>query len=293
MTATAPKQHADVVLDTRPLSYAVGEEILGVDLSKDLDDAVIAAIRAVLVDRGAVVFRGQSLPPAQQVAFTRRFGELHYMAVDRYNHPEHPEIFLITNKPVEGEPSQTRNTGRQWHSDHSFAERPAMGTLLYCLECPKVGGTTLLANQVMAYDALPETVKKMLDGRRAWHDLHRLKDFRNRPGFDNSERARTPERLQPIFRTHPETGRKAIFVNEAWTYKIEGCTEEESRPILEMLFAHQTQPLFTYRHIWQPGDLLFWENRVVQHYAPPDYDMSDPANVRHMHRTTVAGDPAY
>lgn len=293
--STAPQQKAPASarIDARPVSYAVGVEIHGVDISAPQDDATVQAIRDLWVKHGVVILRDQNITPHQHLAFSERFGELQMMALSRYNHPDVPQIFLVSTRPVDGKPSETRNTGRQWHSDHSFAAEPAMGSLLYCIEAPAAGGSTLFANQYMAYEALSEPLKKMLDGRKAWHDLYRLKDFQNRAAFSEEDRQRTPPRAHPIFRTHPETGRKALFVNEAWTFKIDGMAEDESKPILDYLFHHSTQPVFTYRHYWRPGDLLFWDNRVVMHYAPPDYDMSDPKNIRHMHRTTLKGDAPF
>ena len=283
-------------IETRPLSHAVGVEILGVDIASDLDDATIAAIRQALVENCVILFRDQDLTHEQHIAFSRRFGELpHYPALARELHPDHPEVWVLTNeRQADGSPSPTLGTGRVWHSDQSFMAKPAMGSLLYCKAAPRAGGTTMFANMYRAYETLPDPLKKMVDGRRAEHNLNTTAAYRARhPNRTAEDEAKTPPVLHPIVRTHPETGRKALYVSEGITSRIEGLTAEESKVLLDLLNRHATHPILTYRHHWRVDDLIFWDNRCALHYAPQDLDHDAPGNRRLMYRTTVAGDAPY
>lgn len=278
----------------RRLSHALGAAITGVDLSQPIDESTRAEIHKAWLDHLVIVFPGQNLPPERQIAFGRMFGELDdHKAVPFYRHPEHPEIYLITNKRIGGKESQTKDTGRLWHSDHSFTTHPTMATMLYCREIPPVGGTTMFANMYLAYETLSPALRTVLDGLEAVHSLEHY-TARN-PYF----KARDPQQIakmhelsppvaQPVVRTHPETGRKALYVSEGQTSRFVGMSEEESRGLLEFLFEHSVKPEFTYRHAWSVDDMLMWDNRCAMHLALADYSHDQP---RHMHRLTVLGTP--
>lgn len=280
-------------LKIRRLSFALGAEITGVDLTRPLDSNTLAEIRKAWLEHSVVTFPGQRLAPEQQIAFGRNFGTLDdHKSLPFYRHPQYPEIYLITNKPVNGKPSETRDTGRIWHSDHSFTTHPTMATMLYCLEIPPAGGTTLFTNMYMAYDSLSDTLKRILEGLEAVHRIPYLsfKHFKDRDPKQIAEMMRiNPPVAQPVVRIHPETGRKALYVSEGMTPRFVGMTEEESQGLLQYLFRHSVRPEFTYRHSWSTQDLLMWDNRCTLHLAPPDYTHD---HSRHMHRITVLGTPS-
>lgn len=282
-------------LSVRRLSYALGAEIRGIDLSGPLSNSTMAAVREAWLEHQVLLFPDQHISPAQQAAFGRLFGPLDtHRAANKDNHPDAPEVWVITNRPkADGTPSETRDIGRMWHSDHSFTTRPTMATMLYCLEVPEVGGNTLFTNMYMAYDALSEGMKRLLDGLEAVHSYSQY--LRNNTFMKqrNAEQVARHEResppvLQPVVRTHPETGRKALYVTEGNTSRFSDMTEEESRDLLEFLFRHSTRPEFTYRHAWAPRHVLMWDNRCTAHLAPLDYDHNSPGK-RLMHRVTVEG----
>lgn len=280
--------------EIRPLSHALGAEILGLDLSATVDDETVAAIRAAWLDNNVVVIRGQdAMTPDRHIAFSRRLGELDdHRTVPRSRHPDYPEILAITNRPgAGGAPSPTRNTGRQWHTDLSYTTRPALGSLLHCHEIPKAGGDTMFANAYLAWETLSETMRGWLEGLEAVHDVTAIKSYRTRDPKDLEQVRRiNPPVAQPVARVHPETGRKALYVTDSATTHFVGMTEEESRPILEFLFRHSVRDEFTYRHRWRVGDLLMWDNRCTLHRALMDY--SHETDRRHMLRTTILGEPS-
>lgn len=279
-----------MTLDVRPLGFAIGAEVIGADLTQIMSEDAIAEIRQLWLEYSILLFRGQLLSPAQQIAFSRRFGSLdQHEALIHYRHPEYPEIFVVSNKKINGKISETRDTGREWHTDLSYTLHPSMGSLLHCLEIPPVGGTTIWASMYAAYDALSPTMQKVLSGLSAVHDISVARGFtKHPPDIVADMRKRNPAVVQPMIRAHEETERKALYMTE-WIRTIDGMTEEESDALLKMLLAHATRPEFSYRHIWQPGDLMMWDNRCTMHLAPPDYSH---ATTRHMHRTTLLGTPS-
>ncbi len=283
-----------MTIAVKRLSHALGAAVTGVDLREPLNDSTMAAIRKAWLEHLVLVFPGQKLTPAQQIAFGRRFGELDdHKAVPFYRHPEHPEIYLITNKPIGGKPSETRDTGRLWHSDHSFTTHPTMATMLYCLEIPPVGGTTMFNNQYLAFETLSPTLRGILEKLEAVHSLAHYSErnpyMKNRNAEQIAQMNKiSPPVAQPMVRVHPETGRKALYISEGQTPCIVGMTPEESRGLLQYLFDHSVRPEFTYRHVWQVGDLLMWDNRCTMHLALADYSHDQ---TRHMHRLTVLGTP--
>jgi taurine dioxygenase len=260
---------------------AVGAEIAGIDLARGLDADTVTAIRQVLADRGVVFFRGQTLTPDQHIAFARQFGAItvnrFFASLDSY-----PEIALVAK-----EPHNTQNIGGGWHTDHSYDQNPAMGSVLLAREVPPVGGDTLFASMYAAYDALSDGLKQTLAGLRAEHSSRHVfgkprPDMQGRIG--NAELA-TQDAVHPVVITHPDSGRKALYVNPGFTLRFEGWTDDESRGLLAYLYQHAARPEFTCRFAWAPGSLAFWDNRATWHYALNDYQ----GERRLMHRITLEG----
>ncbi|HEX5093262.1 MAG TPA: TauD/TfdA family dioxygenase [Burkholderiales bacterium] len=279
---TAAAERAPAALDVRPVAGALGAEIHGVDLSRPLAPATGAAIRAALLEHLVIFFRGQTLTPAQQLSFARAFGE----PVEYPQLKGLPDFPMIT--PVVKLEHERVNFGGIWHSDTTYLQRPPMGSMLYALEVPPRGGDTLFANQYLAYETLSEGLRRVLDGLVGVNTSTKAAASRTR-----EDRLRAAgEELKilvgehPVVRTHPETGRKALYVNIGHTERFRGWSEEESRPLLEYLFAHQVKPEFTCRFRWAPGSLAFWDNRCAQHNPVNDYH----GFRRVMHRVTLAGD---
>jgi len=261
-------------LDIRPLSNALGAEIVGLDVSNSMDDATFATVHRAHLEYLVLVFRDQNLTPRQQIEFSRRFGPLDAHPTQGENHPDgFPEILIVSTKSENGKDVGLRNAGPQWHSDLAYRERPALGSMLYALELPGSGGDTGFANMHAAYDGLPPHLKSAIDGKRA---------------IFSSKREGT-DRAHPAIRTHPETDRKSIYVNPQLTTGIEGMPDDEAAALLSEIYDHCTQERFLYWHRWQPGDLTFWDNRCVLHIADHSR-LNDPSYIRHMHRTTIAGD---
>lgn len=280
---TAAPSRAAARLDVRPVAGSLGAEIHGVDLSRPLDASTVAAIRGVLLEHLVVFFRGQTLAPAQQLAFARAFGE----PVDYPQLKGLPECPMIT--PVVKLEHERMNFGGVWHSDTTYLERPPMGSMLYAIEIPPYGGDTLFANQYQAYEALSAGLRRVLDGLVGVNTSTKAAASKTREDRMRAagEELKVLTGEHPVVRTHPETGRKALFVNVGHTERFKGWSEEESRPLLEYLFAHQVKPEFTCRFRWAPGSLAFWDNRCVQHNPVNDYH----GFRRVMHRVTLAGDP--
>jgi taurine dioxygenase len=278
----------------RRFDAALGAEIRGVDLSTPLDDETFAQIRhALLEGNGLLLFRDQRLTPEDQIAFSRRFGPLMIHVLRQYALPAYPEILRVSNVIENGVPIGLGDAGRYWHSDLSYTAEPSFGSLLYALEVPGEGGDTSFANMSAAYEALSGELKARLVGKRAIHSYsHRyaqLSDSKWRPPLTQSQMEELPEATHPVVRTHPDAGRKCLFVNEGFTARIVDLAELESRDLLDFLFWHCTQACFVYRHVWRQHDLVFWDNRCVIHMAhgcPPQLR-------RHMHRTTIKGDVPY
>ncbi len=277
-------------IEAAPISGAAGAEIAGVDLSRDLPDDVLAEVRAALLAHQVIFFRGQRLTDDQLLAFARRWGDIHLHPFME-GMPDHPEILEIVKRPTD-----KRNFGGAWHTDQMFAPRPAMGTMLYALEVPSAGGDTMFTNQYLAYETLSPAMRAMLDGLRGVCIGDRSKRSGG-PARQNvistqmaSMRGKDPgevptDSVHPLVRTHPETGRKALYIG-GHVQAFEGMTDEESAPLIAFLMAHSTRPEFTCRFRWETGSLAFWDNRCTQHFAVNDY----PAETRIMHRVTVCGD---
>ncbi|CFO74567.1 taurine dioxygenase [Bordetella pertussis] len=277
-------------ITVRPLGYAAGAAVSGIDLRQALQPEQLARLRAAWHEHLVLVFPGQDLNAPQLIDFTRHFGDVERNdSVPYYRDPDYPEVLLVTNKPRDGKPSQTRNTGRNWHSDLSYTDRPAKGSVLMCKEKPPVGGDTMFANMYQAYESLSAPFKRFVDGLHAVHDISLIKGFARRdPEQTAALKRRNPPIAHPVVRIHPETGRKCLFVSDRVRTFV-GMTEEESRPILDFLNRHATSPEFVYRHRWSVNDIVMWDNRCTLHIALPDFDQSKP---RHMMRCSMLGEPS-
>jgi len=273
-----------MTLEVRPIAGALGAELSGVDLSRDLDDATVAEIRRAWLQHLVIFFRDQDLPPARFLAFAKRFGEpIEYPFVKGLD--EFPEII-----PVLKLEHEKINFGGIWHSDTTYLDVPPMASMLVAREVPPHGGDTEFANMYLAYETLSAGMRRMLDGLVAVNssaaaDVSRTREDR----IKDSARADAKKEYtasHPVVRVHPETGRRALYVNVAHTVRFEGMTEEESAPILKFLYAHQTRADFTCRFRWRAGSLAFWDNRCAQHNAINDYQ----GHMRLLHRITLAGD---
>lgn len=274
-------------IDVKPVAGACGADVSGVNLSEPLDNETFAEIHQAFLDHQVLFFRDQDLTEEQHKAFGRRFGDLNihprYVPLDG-----HPEIF-----PIRKDPEDKRIVGESWHHDLTHLPAPPLGSILYALEVPPAGGDTLFASQYAAYDALSDGLKATLDGMKAMHDnriqspkvaaarnMERTSKLREDENEDEE-----PECEHPVVITHPESGRKALFVNRVRTHRFANMTEEESKPLLEFLFEHSHKPEFTCRFRWDRNSVAFWDNRCLLHKALNDY----PGHRRYMNRVTVNG----
>jgi len=274
------------------LSPACGARVGGLDLRRPLQARTVARLHQALAENGILLFRDAALTPEEHIAFSRHFGPLEAHVIGDFSLPGRPEIFVVSNVMEGNKPKGAVYAGQYWHSDLSYMEKPSLGSLLLCREMPEIGGDTMWANMYLAYDTLSEPMKRFLEGLEAVHDYSHAYDtyfahLKKRPPLTPEQRAKTPPVEHPVIRTHPVTGRKALYVNPGFTKAFAGMPKEESQPILEFLFRHATRSEFVYRHKWRVNDLIFWDNRCTMHYALSDYDFSVR---RHMHRTTLAGD---
>jgi taurine dioxygenase len=271
-------------MNIRRIGDALGAEVTGIDLSQDLSDEAVAELRRRWLEHLVLVFPGQDLSPAEYFAFARRLGEpIDYpflRGLDGF-----PQITVVAKRE-----NETVNFGGIWHSDTTYLPEPPSATVLLAREVPPEGGDTLFANQHLAYDALAPDLKAAIDGRRAVNTSAKAETSRSREdrireaGKDDIAEVYTA--VHPVVRTHPQTGRRALFVNRAHTLHFEGESEKESAPLLAFLFEHQTQPEFVARISWKPGTLALWDNRCTLHNPLNDYH----GHRRVMHRITLKGD---
>lgn len=272
-------------INIAPIAGALGAEVLGVDLAVPMENALFAQIRQAFHDHSVIVFRDQDLTPQQHIAFARRFGPIN---VNRFfsTVPGQPEI-----AEVRKEPDQNKNIGETWHTDHSYDEIPALGSMLLAREVPAQGGDTMFASMVAAYDALSEGMKRTLAPLRALHSSRHV--FGAKAGYHNNDLkdrlhnpdAATQDAVHPVVIRHPDTGRHALYVNANFTLGIEGWTKEESEALLGFLYRHGARPEFTCRFRWRRGSIALWDNRSTWHCAVNDYHGSR----RLMHRITIEG----
>lgn len=277
--------------EVRPLHDTLGAEVIGLDLSVPLAPEGFERIHRAHLDHHVLVFRDQRITPGEQVAFSRRFGPLQLHVLKDFALADHPEVLIVSNIKDDGKPIGLGDAGHFWHSDLSYKERPSLGSLLHAQELPAEGGDTLFANQHTAYEALPRELRELVGTLFAEHTyLARYEELRARspwrPKLTQAQIDEVKPVIHPVVRTHPETGRKALFVSEHFTTRIVGLPEDESRAVLDELFALSVRPEHVYRHRWQPHDMVFWDNRSVQHLAAgtPDHLR------RKLYRTTIEGD---
>jgi taurine dioxygenase len=289
----APRNTQYRHLDVQKIAGSLGAEVRGVDLSKDVSEEVLAEIRMALLDNLVIAIRDQTITPDQQLAFARRWGEIHL-------HPfmqgmeDYPEILKIVKRPTD-----KKNFGGSWHTDQMFSPSPAMGTMLYALEVPSAGGDTLFTNQYLAYESLSDEMKKIAgqlrtvcvgDNFKAANGLSRKERYDRQM---SEMKVKDPgdvitTSVHPLVRTHPETGRKSIYIG-GHVQNFDGMTDEESQPLMDFFMKQSIRPEHTCRVRWETGTLTFWDNRCTQHFAINDY----PAETRIMHRITVRGDQPF
>ncbi len=277
-----------MALEVRPASPATGAEVLGADIGAGLDDDEFAIVRGALDRHGVIVFRNQQLTPESQVAFTRCFGEPEFnFNAARFGIDGSPEIYLISNVVEHGAPIGTRRAGETWHTDMSYAERPAGATMLYAVEVPVLHGLALgdtcFANAAAAWDALPPALQEEI------RDLRGIFDFRGRKRsspVSARDIAQYPPVEHPVVRTHPRTGRRSLYIARDDCTGIVGKDEETSRALIEALADHIVRTEFIYQHRWRVGDVVVWDNCTVQHRAVQDYDLPQR---RLLWRTTIKG----
>lgn len=286
-TTLAPPAVAIRRFEEAPL----GAEVLGLDLSRPVSDETFRRIHRAHLDHHVLVFRDLRITPQQQIEFSRRFGPLQIHVLHQFQLPGHPEILVVSNVVEDGKPLGLGDAGHYWHSDLSYKDKPSLGSMLHAQELPAEGGDTLFANQHLAWEKLPAYLKRAVEGRRAEHSyLAKYEALRQRspwrPKLTQQQIDEVKPVVHPVVRTHPETGRKALFVSEHFTTRIVGLPEDESAELLARLFEHTTRPELVYRHRWQPHDMVFWDNRSVTHLAA-----GCPGHLRRrLHRTTIEGD---
>ena len=268
---------------------SLGAEVGGVDLSQELDDETIGEIRRALLENLVIFFHGQQLSPERQIAFARRFGTLSiHDQVPGMN--DFPEIIEVRK-----EPEDERNFGGAWHGDVTYMEEPALGSILHALEVPEVGGDTLWSNQYLAYETLSSGMRAMLDRLVTIHTPAKIYGLTSQDWSKTSSIKTSPnataeyETEHPLIRTHPETGKKLLFISGLFTPRFKDMTEEESKPLIDFLMEQATREEFTCRWRWTKGDVAFWDNRATLHYALNDYS----GHRRVMHRVMINGDRPY
>lgn len=293
MTSTHPTVSAVATAAVRiqPFDAPLGAAICGLDLSQPLDEATFDLLHQAHLRHHVLVFKHQDITPQQQVDFSRRWGPLQRHVLHQFALPGHPEVLIVSNIVENGRPIGLGDAGAFWHSDLSYKDKPSLGSFLHAQELPAEGGDTLFANQHLAWEELPVALKQAVQGRQAEHSY--LKQYAElqrrspwRPDLSEAQQAAVPPQAHPVVRTHPETGRQALFVSEHFTTRLLGLPDDESTAILQALFEHSTQPRYVYRHVWEAGDLVFWDNRSVMHLAA-----GCPTHLRRkLYRTTIEGD---
>jgi taurine dioxygenase len=281
--AQSEAAHPPPAFVVRPLSPALGAEIVGIDLSKEIDDRTFAQIRGAWHEHLVILLRDQELSEADEVRFAERFGPPAVIHTKQFVR-NHPAVMLISNIREDGKPVGALPDGEMhFHTDQCHQERPAMASMLYALEVPSAGGNTLFANGYRAYETLPDAIKRRIDGRKALnaYDYETAAMKRGTRLADG-----VPSYAHPVVRTHPATGRKALYVNRLMTVRIEGLPAQESDDLLDLLFQHQERREFIYEHVWRPGDLLMWDNRCTLH-ARTDFSANER---RLMRRVTILGE---
>ena len=278
-------------MEINELTPGFGAEIIGVDVSNNLTDDAFDEIQKAFLANQVIVLRDQNLSPEEQKAFSLRFGELEFHISSTNKHADHPELLVLSNKKVNGKWVGATNAGDAWHTDTHYTERPAKCTMLHALEVPEEGGETAFINTYAAYEALPEATRQRIDGLSGINSWNRLKNPRVKVPAQHGDGKSVydtghPDVVHPIVRTHPETGRKALYVSPRHTLFVEGMAEDESEDLLQDLFATLQRPEFLYRHKWRLGDVVIWDNRCTLHRGMGNIK---PPGIRHLHRTLMVG----
>jgi len=270
-----------------PLSEHTGAEIRGIDLTEPIDDLVQVRLNRAFVDHSVLVFRDQHLTPDRLIEVVGLFGEIFAQHNSRFALPECPFVHYISNQDFYPD-GRRYIPGEGYHTDHSNAACPPKATVLHAVSLPDRGGDTQYVNMHLAYDELPQETQRRLDGLRAIHVYQSRHSARKLMELSSDSRSRVPEAVaHPIVRTHPESGRRAIYINPIRTEGIVGMPEAEALTLLADLLEHATQPQYQYRHHWRPGDFVMWDNRSLLHKANGDYDMSQR---RYLYRIMLQGD---
>ena len=272
----------------KQLAYALGAQIEGVSVSEPLSDVQTAFIKKIWHEHHIVLLREQNAEPREIIEFAGNFGDLDDHASTPYYRLENfPQLMEITTRPINGRPSETRNVGRNWHSDYSYTQRPAAASMLFCVEPAPVGGDTMFCNMVKAYETLSKPMQKIVDELHSVYDISLTAGlFQRDPKEVEETRKLNPPIAHPTVRVHPESGKKALYVSERVSH-FHGMTSEESKPLINYLCYHATRPENVYRHVWRAGDLLCWDNRTTMHMALADFDLTQ---TRHMLRATLLGE---
>jgi alpha-ketoglutarate-dependent taurine dioxygenase len=271
-------------LDIRRLAPSIGAEVVGLDLRQAIDAPTAAALRQAWYDHGVLLVRGQDITEDQQARYGEAFGPLALAHATRRLADHHPSVMLISNIRENGKPIGALPDGEMFfHSDLCYTEHPVAGTMLYAIEVPRAGGNTLFADQYAAYETLPPALKARIDGRRATNRYEIGYDVTIRRGRAAPD---APAWTHPMVRVHPQTGRKALYINRLMTHDIEGMDAAEAEPLLEQLYDHQEQRRFVYEHFWRVGDVILWDNRCTLH-ARTDFS---PSERRLLKRITIARD---
>jgi len=287
----APRGKRDWPFDVKPLSPVLGCEITGITLQDAVSPKLFAKVYEAFLDYELILFRDVDLPPATQVAFAKNFGEVNIHVLSQYHGYGHPEIYMLTNKDADGRPSgkhPDRGT-LYWHTDGSWKERTGQATMMYSEELPPPGkgGETQFADMYRGYELLPEGMRKTVEGRRAIHNFTFSRQRRHgEDPLTARQSAEVPPVAHPIVRTHPETGRKAIFLGDHAEY-IEGMPYDEGRALIEQINVLTTPPDNVYSHVWQPRECMVWDNRCTLHRAT---GFDESKYIRVMRRCTITGD---
>lgn len=275
----------------RSLTPSFGLEISGIDLSEAITDDVFSKLRQDFAQSGVLLIRNQGhISPLDQVEFSKRFGPLEEHVLTQFLLPGHPEIFVVSNITENGRYIGAHGGAKEYHSDLAYLKEPSLGSVFRCLECPEEGGETAFVSMAAAYDALPKRLQLMFDELDAVYDYVWSYDRRMasiRGPLSEIQRAKTPPIVHPAVRAHPETGRKALFLSDIWVRYFVGMNEADSQDLLGEVMEIAKKPEAEYQHVWQPGDIVMWDNRSTMHRACP----FDEENTRRlMHRTTIKGD---
>jgi taurine dioxygenase len=293
--ATAVAAHAVAARET-PLHPSVGMRLEGFDVGRGLDAAAWSEIERAFLEHHVIALPAQNLTMEQFLDFSRRFGALESHVLREFLNPEHKEVLMLSNEVEDGKAVGLADAGTYWHSDLSYKAQPSRTTILYGITIPDEGGDTLFINMVRAYDDLSDDIKCRIAGLKAEHNYayrsNKLaRELGNRKELTPEQLRETPTVVHPVVRTHPSTGRKALYINPGFTVRLLGLPEDEARELMQELFDHCTQPKYILRYKWRKGDLVLWDNAATMHHATTR-DL-DPAKHRTLWRTIVSGDEPY